>query len=275
MTTQHWHVDDAQLARYAAGAVDGTAACSVEAHLMSCVECRARLDPRVDRARLDAVWAEVVDITDQPVPSLVERLLRRLGVSITDARLLSATSSMRLSWFAAVGAMLAFAVIAGEMLDNGDLLFLLGAPVLPVLGVAMAYGESADPVHSVARAAPIPALRLLLLRCLAVLAPTTAIVGPAGLFVGPIRLSSAAWLAPSLALTVICLALTTFVTIGHAAVGVSSVWLLGALLAQDRYQPGVEGFGAPTQLAAVALAAAASALLVARADHIDARHGRR
>jgi len=275
MTTRDWHVDDAQLARYAAGGVEGTAACSVEAHLLSCVGCRDRLAPRVDRARLDAVWTEVVDITDQPVPRGVERFLRRLGVSITDARLLAATSSMRIAWLAAVVAMLAFALVAGEMLDNGDLLFLLVAPVLPVLGVAMTYGESSDPLYSVARAAPIPALRLLLLRCVAVLAPTIAIVGPAALLVGPIRPASAAWLAPSLALIVMCLALTTFVTIGHAALGVSGVWLVGAFLAQDRYRPGVEGFGAPTQLVAMVVAAAAAALLVARADHLDARHGLR
>jgi hypothetical protein len=275
MTADQWHVDEGQMARYAAGAVEGTAACSVEAHLMSCVECRDRLAPRVDRGRLDAVWAEVVDLTDQPVPGLVERLLRGVGVSIADARLLSSTSSMRLSWFAAVAVLIAFAATVGQTLSNGDLLFLLVAPVLPVLGVAVAYGESFDPVHSVARAAPMPGLRLLLLRSVAVLVPTIGIMGPAGLLVGPPRLSSAAWLAPSLALVVTCLALTTFVTVGRAAVAVSSVWMVAAALAQDRYRTGVEGFGASTQLAAVVLAAAAAAVLAARADHLDLGPGDR
>ncbi len=49
------------------------------------------------------------------------------------------------------------------------------APLLPLVGVAIAFGGRSDPVRELARATPTPAFQLLLARALAVVATTTAL----------------------------------------------------------------------------------------------------
>ncbi len=96
MSTGTWHADDALLRSWSGGAPDVAAGASVEAHLLHCARCRARLaelrppagDPVLDRA-----WSGVVAGIAVPPPSPAVRLLRRLGVSASDAVLLRAARS--------------------------------------------------------------------------------------------------------------------------------------------------------------------------------------
>ena len=74
---------------------------------------------------------------------LVERTLVHLGVRDHVARLLVATPSLHLSWFAAAAAALGFAVLAAVQRPDGLLFFLVLAPLLPVAGVAFAFGPYA------------------------------------------------------------------------------------------------------------------------------------
>ena len=60
MTTS-WHVDDTALARWVEGTDGSVIGSSVEQHLLSCAECRARVpaDPVVDVA-----WSRVRDVIE-------------------------------------------------------------------------------------------------------------------------------------------------------------------------------------------------------------------
>ena len=118
---------------------------------------------------------------------LLERGIVRLGVPDHVARLLASTPSLRLSWLAAAAVAIGFSAWAANAGADGRLVFLAVAPVLPVAGVAAAYGRWADPSHELATTAPFSGLRLLLLRTLAVLVVTTVVTAMAGRSCRPAR----------------------------------------------------------------------------------------
>ncbi|HEX7275997.1 MAG TPA: hypothetical protein VF244_01350, partial [Acidimicrobiales bacterium] len=97
-----WHADPGDIVRYASGVIDDTRAGSIEAHLVTCAHCRAAVAGTVeagtDRARLDGAWVAIVDTLDAPQPTVLERVVRRLGVRADTARLLAATPSLKGSW---------------------------------------------------------------------------------------------------------------------------------------------------------------------------------
>ena len=142
-----WHLNQSLADRYAVGALTGPVAASVEAHVARCGQCQAALAKRAPRARLDAVWAEVADRVDAPRERLVERLLVRLGMSQGDARLVACAPALRLAWVLSVCAALFFTVVASSLRPQGVELFLTIAPILPVVGVGLAYGPWTDPMY--------------------------------------------------------------------------------------------------------------------------------
>jgi hypothetical protein len=229
MTT--WHADTALLAHYAADELDDARAYSVEAHLIACETCRTALAPAVDAARLDAMWAEVADRVDAPNPGIVERGLVWLGVKEHAARLLAATPSLRLSWLAAEALVLGFTVFSagiaagGPDADVATLVFLVMAAVLPVAGVAVAFGPTVDPTYEIGTAAPMRGYRLLLVRATAVLVTSLALTSAAALALPGLGWTAAAWLLPSLGLTLGTLALATYLRPLHAAAGVALTWV--------------------------------------------------
>jgi hypothetical protein len=226
---QAWHLDDDLLARYVDGTADATGGSSVEQHVLRCGGCRARVNAlaaaRPEAALVDEVWCRLQEDLQAPPMSLVERLLVRLGMAPDDALLLWATPAFRTPWLAATVLTLAFATVAASVSDHrGLLLFLVVAPLLPVAGVAMAYGPDADPAFEVAASTPYSALRLVLLRTLAVLATTVPLTVVAGLLVpGPDGMALA-WLAPCLAAVATTMAASTWTSVTRAAIGVSAIW---------------------------------------------------
>jgi hypothetical protein len=125
-------------------------------------------------ANLDMIMGEI----SAPPRSRFERALLVLRVPEPTARLIAATPVLRWSWFAAVGVALLFAASAGsQQWRPGDQLavFLALAPVVPVIGVAFAYGPSADRSYEVQVAAPLSGLRLVLLRSLTVVVAAAAV----------------------------------------------------------------------------------------------------
>ena len=244
-----WHLDDDLLGRYVGGTVDAASGSSVEQHVLHCDGCRARVSSlagaRPDEFRLDDVWARLEEELQAPRPSPVERLLTRLGLPADDALLLWAAPAFRTPWLAAIVTTLAFATFAATVNDHrGLLLFLVVAPLLPVAGVALAYGPDADPAFEVGAATPYPALRLVLLRTVAVLATTVPLTALAGLLLPGQDEMALAWLAPSLTAVATTMALSTWLTVTRAAIGVSCAWaVLVAILAGP-------GFAAPTQAVA-------------------------
>jgi hypothetical protein len=258
-----WHLDDDLLDTYAEGRpMTPALAASVEAHLERCSPCQLRLAPAADPVRLDAVWAEVLDRVDAPRVGLLERFLLRAGLAPSTARLLAVTPSLQLSWITGTAIALSLALLAAHSGEDGVALFLALAPVLPVAGVAVAFGPRTDPLHEVAVAAPYSSYRLLLLRTAAVLAATLVLAVPTALLLPSTPWVAAAWLLPALALTCTSLALATRVDPVLSSAALAGTWLVLALsgLRPDR-DPLVVATAVP-QLLCLALFVAAGAVLL-------------
>lgn len=263
--TLTWHVDPGVARRYATGAVSPAVAASLEAHVVRCADCRALLAHDVDPLRLDAVWAEVVEQVDAPRAGALERLLHALGVRSTTARLLAATPSLSASWLTGVGLALTFALVASRLTEHGVAVFLALAPVLPVLGVAVAFGPATDPVHEIAAASPYSSFRLLVLRSTAVVTVTLALaLVAAALVPGPGWLP-AAWLLPALALTSLTLALAERVDPTRAGGALAILWVLGTLPGVLPHADPLLATHAGVQLGALAVALGACSTLARRA----------
>lgn len=138
----------------------------------------------------------MLDELDGVRPGPMERTLVRLGIADHVARLLAATPSLRLSWFAALAVALGFAVSAAY--TGAVVVFLVVAPLVPLAGVAAAYGPGVDPTYEIGLASPMRSYRLLLIRALAVLTASMGLAGAAALALPTLNWSTAAWLLPSL-----------------------------------------------------------------------------
>ncbi len=266
MSTE-WHLDAELAGRYAQGGVSAVLASSVEQHLIRCAACRARLTPTVPTARLDAVWAEVLETVETPRATLLERLLRGIRVDEGTARLVAATPSLRGAWILGVVVVVTLAVLTAHSDGNGIALFLALAPVLPMAGVAFAFGPAVDPTHEIAAAAPYSALHLLAVRTAVVVASTLVPIGLAAPFLPGNAWLSVAWLLPALALTVTMLALATRVAPHLAAIGLSALWLAVVIPGLAHSRNALLASELPVQLASLAaLTVSAGALLIQRHD---------
>src|SRR4029450_567883 len=154
--TGAWHADGELLAAYDEQRLDAAARWSVEAHLTSCAACRLQARALVEEARLQRLRVALIEAVEGPRAGVAERLLVRLGVAEHTARLLAATPALRGSWLLAVATVLAFAVLAGWTHPGQDanLAFLCVAPLLPLAGIAAAYGPGGAPADEIGLAAP-------------------------------------------------------------------------------------------------------------------------
>ena len=236
-----WHLDDDMLRRYA-GRTDSLAeGASAEQHLLSCERCRARVSAAVTAAGggidLAAVWDRTRDAVEVPRPSVFERLLRGAGLPAHEARLVAVASAFRGVWLTGVAVVLAFAALAAAIGHaRGEWLFLAVAPVVPCLVVAAGYDPWMDPALEPELVTPYPALRLVLLRTIAVLALALPAVLLFGLVVP--GETAFAWLLPAVGFVAVVLAASTWVSPLRAAIAVSMAWLgLVSLLATRSGSP--------------------------------------
>jgi len=264
-----WHVSTESLASYARGAIDEASAYSLEQHLLECAACRERVAGLVDERRLARVWDGVDELVHAPGRGPVERVLVRFGVSDALARLLAATPSLTLSWLGAVALALGFSVVAAYGSERGWLIFLALAPLLPLAGVAAAYGPWLDPVYELSLASPLGSFRLLLVRTVAVLATTTVLAGAASLALPQLDWRMGAWLLPALGITALSLALASAFPLLWAAGGLGFLWIslvsLTATASDDRYV----AFRAPTQVFFAALTLVAVLVVVLRRERYE------
>ncbi len=267
MTTTPWHLDQEVAHRYATGSLGSVLVASVEQHVVQCAECRRLLAPYVEAPRIDAVWAEVLERVETPHRSLLERILGALGLDHATARLVAATPSLRGAWLTGVTLVLGLALVTAYVADNGVALFLAVAPLLPALGVAMAYGPASDPAHEIVAATPYPAVRLLALRTAFVVTTTLAPAVVAGLMLpGPAHLA-AVWLLPALSLTVGTVALSTRLAPHVAVLVLVAAWLAVSLRGLLPSRDPLLAVGSPVLLAcALVLAAAVAVLGLRRRD---------
>jgi hypothetical protein len=236
--TETWHADDELLALYVrgdAGALRGT---SLEQHLTRCADCRARIAAHVEPDPLELVWGRIREQAQAPQPTRIERMLTRLGVSEPDALLVAVAPSLRASWMFGMAITLSFVCLAAAYGgERGLAFFLIVAPLVPVAGVAFAYGPDVDPAYEVGSAAPYAAARLLLLRTAAVLASSLPVGLAAALLLPALSWTALSWLLPALAFTAMLLAASTWVRPSVASVGLGIAWTCAVASATAAHNP--------------------------------------
>jgi hypothetical protein len=225
------HVLATALRAWVFGDADGIVSMSVEQHVASCADCQyavARLVAEdaqaVPAATLDAAWTAVRDKLEAPRASLLERVLRRLGLPPGDAMLVSAAPALRGSWICALALAVAFAIGGAVSAHTGSSgAFLVLAPLVPVVGVAVAFGPEAGAALEQESSAPYPLVRLIFLRTGAVLLAALPVV-----VVGQLLFPEHAawlWLLPSLGFIAIVLGLSTWFGPWLPAVTVVLIWV--------------------------------------------------
>lgn len=264
-----WHLDTSVLESYAAGRSTPVGGASVEAHLMECRECGALLRELMPREPLDRAWRAIRAHVEEPRAGVLERVLAALRMSSESARLLAAVPAFQGAWLLGVFTVLLFAGGASLMADDlGLALFLIVAPLIPVAGVAAAFGGDADPAHELVTVTAYSSMRLLLLRTAGVLmtsVPVSVLLGLA--LPGPAWLA-VAWLTPAAAGIALTLALSTYVDTSVTAAVIGVVWS-SAVLSASRLGDPVEVVEPLMQLVLAAVALVAVAVVVLRSPSLD------
>lgn len=272
MTDMAWHAPPELVGAYLDGSLQGSGAASFEAHVVNCRECQRSLAARAEPAtdRLDNVWAAVTAKLDAPQPRLVERALRRIGISETDARLIITTPALHTSWLAALAAILLVSPLRYQATGRAAAFFLISAPVFPLAAVAVAFSRRLDPIGELSVATPLSGLHLVLVRGVAALTPAAAVLITVAIALPGIEGGAAAWLLPSAALCACSLAMSTWIEPVHAAAGLATTWVVIVSAALVRAHDGVTSAAAQqliegdSQLVLAAITVAAGAVVVAR-----------
>ncbi|WP_017572610.1 hypothetical protein [Nocardiopsis halotolerans] len=221
-----WHLTPAQAHEYAHHRADEVTAMSVEAHITHCAPCRDLLP--ADEDWLARSWEELRDVVDRPRRGPVEALLASLGMREGTAKLLAATPALYRSWLLATVAVLAAALLAAHHLPRGSLMFVFVAPVVPLAGVALAYGRGVDPAHSLTSVTPLAGQRLLFLRTCAVLVPALTLCMSVSLLLPSAHTPGRAafWLLPALTLVAGSLVLSRWIHLSAASAALGVLWLV-------------------------------------------------
>jgi hypothetical protein len=220
-----WHVDESMLGAWVEGTSGPVASASIEQHLVQCPRCRAAVAGLVRIEDVPGSWDDVLAEVAGGV-GLLERVLVILGLRAGDAVVVVAAPVFRIAWTAGLAAVLAFISVASMIGDDhGQALFLALAPLMPVAGVAAAYGPSADPSYELGLAAPYRMIRLVLLRSAAVLLAAVPITVAAAFLLPLHGATGVAWVLPALAFTIIVLGAGSWIDPWAAAVGVGAMWV--------------------------------------------------
>ena len=218
-----WHVSDHELERYANHAIPTFARASVEAHLLACDRCRSTLTrAHTSPARsvgVDETWARIadrIDVTRRPLRSSTTAL----QVSTSSPLLLFAT-------FAVAFGVIVSVAIASAVAPRASLpLFVMLAPLAPVVGAVLAFQTGIDPAGQLARATPLASGRLPFLRAMLSCSAALLAVALSSVFV-PVGLSDVAvWLVPGLALTSLVVAISTWIDPSRVALVLIGGWAL-------------------------------------------------
>lgn len=229
-------------------------------------------DPTTDTARQAANFAAITAELDAPAPSRLARVLLRLGVGEGNVPLVTATPALRRSWVISVLVAVLFALSAAtnNTADGADRIvaFLTLAPLIPLAGVALAFGPAVDPTHDVALAAPIDGFRLFLVRAMTVVAASTLLLVIVSMLVPAGGSHRIAWLLPALAATSVTMALATRFDARFAAGGVAVAWLVIVTIAVGATNT-ADAFGPTMQVLSMFVTAAAGVGLFQRRRRLD------
>ena len=235
MNSVSWHCDADLVQQYASGRTNLAVSASIEAHLVACAACRSLLAGGTGSADLEQIWTGIRATIERPTLPPVLRLLRRIGLSERDGVLLSASQSLRGPWTLATSAILVFAAAAsfpGQMI--GQALYLLVAPLVPVLGVVAAFAAG-DTTAELTGPTPYSKTRLALLRTLAVIVTTVPLIVALGTVVPGIGWLAVAWLGPALGLTLTALVALTWLRPMITGSVLAAAWLLVVAVAYGHH----------------------------------------
>ena len=278
------HIQDRLIAAYVRPSLDDVTRYSIEAHLDRCGECRARVAEHARQPRrAEALWAEIADVVDRPRPTPAARVLAAFGVPEHRALVLAATWPMSVVWVLAQATI----VTAGVYLTRTDhaasgiLPFLLLAPLLPAASVALTSLARLDPGGEARAAAPLSGTRLALARAVTVFVPSVVLLAAASPFLDRGWLA-AAWILPTLGLTLATLALGSFIGVDRAAISIAFGWLLACTVAavgasggHELSQHLVDLLAGDGQLVTLGIAVAGAIVTWTRRDHLEPAFARR
>jgi len=226
-----WHVDPEALQGWVDGAAGPLVSVSVEQHVQRCAHCQAAVTELLP-ATLRSSWDDVLTAVEVPRPGLVHRVLLKLGLSHSDSLIVASGPTLRVPWILGTIGVLCFVLLATIYADmNAPGLFLLVAPLIPLAGVAAAYGPAADPSYEAVLTSPYPMVRLALLRTVSVLTTSVPLVIGAGLLLPTSTLVAVAWLLPAAGFIAVVLTASNWVEPSYAAVAVGAGWFGAVLLA--------------------------------------------
>lgn len=269
-----WHADQDFLIRYRDGTLSSVGCSSVEAHLLVCSECRDEVSQIVPFSELDAAWGEIVTTISETRPGWLETVLRRVGVSEPLGRLVGVTPSLQRPWLVGVAITVVLSVLLSHLASGSSAaLFMVVAPLLPVAGVAVAFGPGVDPTYELLVAAPIRSFDVLLARAAAVLATTVPITAVASVALPVAGWEAVAWLLPALSLTTLTLAVGTWAAPWKAAAVLGGLWVAPAAAYAMGVRPDAAVLnavaGAAGQLAMLALLVGSASVVLVRRTMFD------
>jgi signal transduction histidine kinase len=222
----------------------------------------------VERAMTGEPGPGTDGLVPEPAVPWLERVCARMGMPPYVAGIVSATPSLRLPWLAAAAAVALFAAIGASADPDRALLFLVIAPVVPLAGVAAAYGPWSDPMFETVRSTPVSGFTVVLARSVAVVVTAVAVLALASL-VAPVSVAwSWAWVLPALALSLSSLVLSTFTAPLIASAIVAGAWCVALASVAVLGDP-FALFRGPAQLVFLAVAIAASLVVTRRRERFD------
>jgi len=255
-----WHVPETTLRAYVDGRIGAADAWSVEAHLAGCERCRHAIDQ-------DHETAAIIRAA-RPDRLPPQGRIRKAGRWRAAVMLTASGPAARTAWVVSVAVVLTLAVaMDSTWQERGFAWLTLVAPLLPVAGVATAYGSGLDEPGEIIASTPSGGLRLLLWRTFAVLAVSV----PAALIAGVWAGSPAVWLLPALGLTAVTLAVGSLTGLAPAAVAVGLGWaavVAGPAVGEHVSGPLIEPDAVAVWVSLMALSAAVVALNSRRFAHV-------
>lgn len=226
------------------------------------------LEPARMAENLHSIHAEL----DAPREPRLARVLRRLGVPDLTIPLVTATPALRRSWFIAVAIAILFSLSVASNNTGAGVdriaVFLTLAPLVPLLGVALAFGKGVDPTHDLVVAAPRDTFTVFLIRALTVLTASSAILVLSSLLLPEGGAFRVAWLLPAVAISSITLAASTRFDPRRAGAIIGSAWLVLVIVVAGAASSSVM-FGPVTQIASLLVAAVAGWYVVAGRERFD------
>jgi len=267
-----WHLSPALADRYWRRDVDSATAASIDAHLLQCASCQRIAVGAADADMVDDVWRSIVDTLDRPQLGVVERGLVWIGCSESTARIVAATTRARWAYLFVVVVSIAMAVVSAVSVTRSDdwfVGFLIVAPLGPLIAAAAAFGRFADPAHAVLRCLPTSSLRIVLVRTVAGVVPAIALTALATPLLIDRGWMAAAWLLPSLALTLMVLLLSTWFDVELAAACVAVGWIALPIVLRVPVGRLIDAFSGPVQSVSLGIVAIAAVVGYARRSSFD------